>query len=154
MTKPLRLVVLDKNPEAARRLADSLSTDGIVVYYTTDPDEALHLVSLLRHDVLLVGVETLISMPFYPLPEFREVNPKIKIVGISRGRRRDTDLLLKLLILDAYVREPVTPEALIISLPEIAERYLAIPVAGTSDRNFHGYSRQQQHPYQAAEASR
>jgi len=127
MTKPLRLVVLNENAEAAKRLADSLSAEGVVVYCATDPDEAHHLISLLHHDVLLVDVETLICTPHYPLPQFRQANPQIKIVGISRGRRGDTGLLLELLDLDAYVREPVTPEALIVSLPEIASRYLTLP---------------------------
>ncbi len=127
MSRPLRLVILDENAEVAKRLADSLSADEVVVYCATDPSEARHLISLLHHDVLLVDVETLIRTPFYPLPKFRQANPKIKIVGISRGRRGDTGLLLELLDLDAYVREPVTPESLIVSLPDIASRYLTMP---------------------------
>ena len=76
-----------------------------------------------QHDILLIDVEKLICTPAYPLEAFREANPDLKIVGISNGKRGDTGLLLQLLGLDAYIREPVTPEALIVSVPEIAERY-------------------------------
>ena len=124
MTRPLRLLILDHDVEAAKQLADSISTDGVVAYSTDDPDEALELISLLQHDILLIDVEKLICTPAYPLEAFREVNPDLRIVGISKGRRGDTGLLLQLLDLDAYVREPLTPEGLIISLPEISDRYL------------------------------
>jgi hypothetical protein len=66
------------------------------------------------------------------LESFREANPDIKIVGISRAKRGDTGLLLQLLDLDAYIHEPLTPEALIISLPEIADRYSMQSVENTS----------------------
>jgi DNA-binding response OmpR family regulator len=153
MTRPLRLVIFDKNAEMVKRIADSLSTDGVVSYCTTDPDEARHLISLLQHDVLLVGVDTLISIPFYPLLEFRQANPNLKIVGISHGQRRDTTVLPRLLKLDAYVCDPVTPEALIVSLPEIADRYLASPTTNTADRNRNGDSRQKRPLLQAIFAS-
>jgi CheY-like chemotaxis protein len=124
MNTPLRLVILDDDMERAKRLAVSLGTDGVVVYSTDDPEEACQLVSLLQHDVLMIDVEKLICTPTYSLEAFLEAKPDIKIVGISRGKRGDTGLLTQLLGLDAYIREPVTPEALIISLPEIADRYL------------------------------
>ncbi|GAB4529767.1 MAG: hypothetical protein Kow0063_07160 [Anaerolineae bacterium] len=130
MTRPLRLVILNDNLEAAKQLAASLSTDGVVVYCAADPDEACQLISLLQHQVMLIDVEKLICTPAYPLEAFREVNPDLKIVGISSGKRGDTGLLLQLLGLDAYVREPVTPESLIVSLPEIANLYLLHPVGG------------------------
>lgn len=133
MTRPLRLLILKDDLEAAKRLAASLSTDAVVVYCTADLDEACHLISLLQHEILLIDVEKLICTPAYPLETFRDVKPDLKIVGISNGKRGDTGLLLQLLGLDAYVREPVTPEALIVSLPEIADRYLLESVAGSSD---------------------
>jgi len=110
--------------EVAKRLAASISTDGVVVYSTDNPDEACQLISLLQHEILLIDVEKLICTPAYPLEAFREAKPDIKIVGLSRGKRGDTGLLTQLMGLDAYIREPVTPEALIISFPEIADRYL------------------------------
>ena len=134
MTRPLRFLILDYNVETAKRLADSISTDGVVVYSTDDPDEARELISLLQHDILLIDVDKLICTPAYPLEAFREVNPDLKIVGISNGRRGDTGLLLQLLDLDAYVREPLTPEGLIISLPEISDRYLMQSAKNISDR--------------------
>jgi DNA-binding NarL/FixJ family response regulator len=124
MTRPLRLVILNDDMEVAKRLASSISTDGVVVYSTDDPDEACHLISLLQHEIMLIDVEKLICTPAYPLEAFREAKPDIKIVGLSRGKRGDTGLLTQLMGLDAYIREPVTPEALIISFPEIADRYL------------------------------
>jgi len=142
MTKPLRLVILNDDVEAAKRLAASISTDGVVVYSTDDPDEACQLISLLQHEVVLIDVEKLICTPAYPLESFREANPDIKIVGISRGKRGDTGLLLQLLDLDAYIREPVTPEALIISLPEIADRYLMHPVGDISRQDPDNQQRQ------------
>jgi len=142
MTKPLRLVILNDDVEAAKRLAASISTDGVVVYSTDDPDEACQLISLLQHEVVLIDVEKLICTPAYPLESFREANPDIKIVGISRGKRGDTGLLLQLLDLDAYVREPVTPEALIISLPEIADRYLMQSVGDLSRQSPDNENRQ------------
>jgi len=132
MTRPLRLLILDDNLEAAKQLAASLGTDGVVVYYCQDPDEACQLISLLQHDIMLIDVEKLICTPAYPLEAFREAKPDIKIVGISSGKRGDTGLLLQLLGLDAYIHEPVTPEALIISLPEIADRYLMESARETS----------------------
>ncbi len=132
MTKPLRLVILNDDMEAAKRLAASISTNGVVVYSTDDPDEACQLISLLQHEVVLIDVEKLICTPAYPLEAFREANPDIKIVGVSRSKRGDTGLLLQLLDLDAYIHEPVTPEALIISLPEIADRYLMQAIGETS----------------------
>ena len=134
MTRPLRLLILDHDVEAAKRLADTISTDDVVVYSTDDPDEALELISLLQHDILLIDVEKLICTPAYPLEAFREVNPDLRIVGISKGRRGDTGLLLQLLDLDAYVREPLTPEGLIISLPEISDRYLMQSAGDTTNR--------------------
>ncbi|MEJ2557169.1 MAG: hypothetical protein P8186_13255 [Anaerolineae bacterium] len=133
MTKPLRLVVLNEDAETARRLADSLSTDNVVVYRVADPDEACQLISLLQHDVLLIDIEKLICTPIYPLQAFRQAKPDLKIVGISGNQRGDTGLLMDLLGLDAYVRHPVTPEALIISLPEIADRYLMAPLGNRPD---------------------
>lgn len=133
MARPLRLVILHDDAEAANRIAASLSTDDVVVYSTTDPDEACQLVSLLRHDVLLIDIEKLIGTPVYPLQAFRQANPNLKIVGISSGQRKDTGLLLGLLDLDAHMREPVTPEALIISLPEIADRYLMVSLRNTPE---------------------
>ncbi len=132
MTRPLRLVILNDDVEAAKRLAASISTDGVVVYSTDDADEACQLISLLQHEIVLIDVEKLICTPAYPLEAFREANPDIKIVGVSRGKRGDTGLLLQLLGLDAYIREPVTPEALITSLPEIADRYLMQSVGDMS----------------------
>jgi CheY-like chemotaxis protein len=129
MTRPLRLLILNDDPEAAKRLAASLSADGVVVYCTGDSDEACQLISLLQHEIMLIDVEKLICTPAYPLEAFREVKPDLKIVGISSGKRGDTGLLLQLLSLDAYVREPVTPEALIVSLPEVADLYLLESVA-------------------------
>lgn len=132
MTRPLRLVILNDDVEATKRLAASISTDGVVVYSTDDSDEACQLISLLQHEVMLIDVEKLICTPAYPLESFREANPDIKIVGISRAKRGDTGLLLQLLDLDAYIHEPLTPEALIVSLPEIADRYLTQSVENTS----------------------
>jgi DNA-binding response OmpR family regulator len=126
MAQPLRLVILDEDMEIAKSMAASLSTDGVVVYATSDLDEAHQLISLLQHEVLLVDVEKLICTPNYPLQTFRQAKPDLKIVGIARSRRGDTGLLMDMLGLDAQVREPVTPEALIISLPEIADRYLMV----------------------------
>ena len=126
MAQPLRLVILDEDMEVAKSMAASLSTDGVVVYAASDLDEAHQLISLLQHDVLLVDVEKLICTPNYPLQTFRQAKPDLKIVGISRSRRGDTGLLLDMLGLDGYMHEPVTPEALIISLPEIADRYLMV----------------------------
>jgi hypothetical protein len=126
MAQPLRLVILDEDMGKAQDLAACLGSDGVVAYATTDPNQACQLISLLQHDVLLIGVEKLICTPNYPLQTFREANPGLRIVGISRSQRGDTGLLLDLLGLDAYMREPVTPEALIISLPEIADRYLMV----------------------------
>ena len=134
MTRPLRFLILDHNVETAKRLADSISTDGIVVYSTDDPDEACELISLLKHDILLIDLDKLICTPAYPLEAFREANPDLKIVGISEGSRGDTGLLLQLLDLDAYVREPLTPEGLIISLPEISDRYLMQSAGSVSPR--------------------
>jgi DNA-binding response OmpR family regulator len=131
MTRPLRLLILNDDVEAAKQLAASLSTDGVVAYSTDDPDEACQLISLLQHDILLIDVGKLICTPVYPLQAFRLAKPDLKIVGISDGRRGDTDLLLDLLGLDAYLHAPVTPEALIISVPEIAERYLMLTLADT-----------------------
>jgi CheY-like chemotaxis protein len=142
MTKPLRLVVLNEDAEAARRLADSLSTDGVVVYRVADPDEACQLISLLQHDVLLIDIEKLICTPIYPLQAFRQAKPDLKIVGISNHQRGDTGLLMDLLGLDAYVRHPVTPEALIISLPEIADRYLMAPLGNNPDHDRDDHDRQ------------
>lgn len=142
MTKPLRLVVLNEDAETARRLADSLSTDGVVVYRVADPDEACQLISLLQHDVLLIDIEKLICTPIYPLQAFRQAKPDLKIVGISSNQRGDTGLLLDLLGLDAYVRHPVTPEALIISLPEIADRYLMAPLGNKHDHDRDDHDRQ------------
>ena len=144
MTRPLRLLILDSDIEAAKRLAASLSTDGVVVYSIDDPDEACQLISLLEHDILLIDVEKLICTPVYPLEEFREVKPDLKIVGISRSKRGDTGLLMQLLGLDAYIREPVTPEALIISLPEIANHYLMELVENASSSNQGDHPRQEQ----------
>jgi DNA-binding NarL/FixJ family response regulator len=124
MIRPLRLVILNADMEAAKRLAASISTDGVVVYATDDPDEACQLIALLQHEIMLIDVDKLICTPAYPLEAFREAKPDIKIVGISRGRRGDAGLLTQLMGLDAYIREPVTPESLITSLPEIADRYL------------------------------
>ena len=126
MAQPLRLVILDEDMEVAKSMAASLSTDGVVVYATSDLDEAHQLISLLQHDVLLVDVEKLICTPNYPLQTLRQAKPDLKIVGISRGQRGDTGLLLDMLGLDGYMHGPVTPEALIISLPEIADRYLMV----------------------------
>jgi CheY-like chemotaxis protein len=142
MTKPLRLVVLNEDAETARRLADSLSTDGVVVYRVADPDEACQLISLLQHDVLLIDIEKLICTPIYPLQSFRQAKPDLKIVGISSNQREDTGLLMDLLGLDAYVRHPVTPEALIISLPEIADRYLMAPLGNNPDHDRDDHDRQ------------
>jgi two-component SAPR family response regulator len=135
MTRPLRLVILNDNVEAAKRLAASISTDGVVVYSTDDPDETFQLISLLQHEVVLIDVEKLICTPAYPLESFREANPDVKIVGISHTKRGDTGLLLQLLDLDAYIHEPLTPEALISSLPEIADRYLMQSVGNASRQN-------------------
>jgi DNA-binding NarL/FixJ family response regulator len=115
--------------EVAKQLAASVSTDGVVVYSTDNPEEACQLISLLQHEIMLIDVEKLICTPAYPIAAFREAKPDIKIVGLSRGRRGDTGLLTQLMGLDAYIREPVTPEALIISFPEIADRYLVGAVA-------------------------
>src|SRR3972149_6146715 len=111
MAKPLRLLILDDDSEVAERLSLSLGGDGIVVYATSDPDEACHLISLLQHDILLIDIEKLVCTPLYPLQEFRQVNPALKIVGISDSRRGDTGPLLDLLGLDAYLWEPVSPES-------------------------------------------
>ena len=120
MTRPLRLLILSNDAEAATKLAATLGTESVVVYSTTDPDEACQLISLLQHDVLLIDIEKLVRTPIYPLQAFRQARPDLKIVGISRGQRGDTGLLLDLLGLDAYIREPATPESLIISLPEMS----------------------------------
>lgn len=134
MAKPIRLVILNDDQEAVERLTASLSGDGMVVYSTADPDEACHLISLLQHDILLIDVEVLISTPVYPLQNFREAKPDLKILGISRrGQLKDSGLLRELLSLDAYVREPVTPEKLITALPEIANRYLMVKSGGASN---------------------
>jgi DNA-binding NarL/FixJ family response regulator len=132
MTRPLRLVILNDDIEVAKRLAASISTDGVVVYSTDNSDEACQLISLLQHEIMLIDVERLISTPAYPLEAFREAKPDIKIVGLSRGKRGDTGLLTQLMGLDAYIREPVTPEALITSFPEIADRYRMGSVADSS----------------------
>ncbi len=142
MTKPLRLVVLNEDAEAAKRLADSLSTNDVVVYRVADPDEACELISLLQHDILLIDIEKLICTPVYPLQAFRQAKPDLKIVGISGGQRGDTGLLKELLGLDAYVRYPVTPEALIISVPEIADRYLMAPLDDNPDQDRDDHDRQ------------
>jgi DNA-binding response OmpR family regulator len=126
MTRSLRLLILDEDANKVKQFAASLSADGVVVYSTTDPDEACQLISLLQHDVMLIGVEKLIGTPVYPLQAFRQAKPDLRIVGISCGQRGDTGLLLDMLDLDAYVREPMTPEALIIALPDIADRYLMV----------------------------
>ncbi len=146
MTKPLRLVILNDDMEAAKRLAACISTDGVVVYFTDDAEDACQLISLLQHEVVLIDVEKLICTPTYPLESFREANPDIKIIGISRGRRGDTGLLLQLLDLDAYIREPLTPEVLITSLPEIADRYLMQAAGETSYRDPDNQHRQKWRP--------
>lgn len=133
MVKPLRLVILDEDMERAKALAVCLSSEGVVAYAAVDPDEVCRLVSLLDHDVLLIDVDRLIRIPNYPLQAFRQIKPDLKIVGISRGRRGDTGLLLELLGLDAYIHEPLTPEALIISLPEVADRYLMVSLGKTTN---------------------
>ena len=135
MTKPLRLLILSNGAEAATKLAASLGTESVVVYSTTDHDEACQLISLLQHDVLLIEIDKLIGTPLYSLEAFRQEKSDIKIVGISRGQRGDTGLLAGLLDLDAHMREPVTPEGLIISLPEIADRYLMVSVEDTPDHD-------------------
>ena len=142
MTRPLRLLILSNDVEAATELSASLGTDGVVVYSTTDPDEACQLISLLQHDVLLIEIDKLIGIPVYTLQAFRQEKSDIKIVGISRGQRGDTGLLLGLLDLDAQIREPVTPEGLIISLPEIADRYLMVSVGDASDQDSNQSGRQ------------
>ena len=146
MTRPLRFLILDHDLETAKRVADSIGTDSVVVYSTDDPDEARELISLLQHDVLLIDVEKLISTPAYPLEAFREMNPDLRIVGISKYKRGDIGLLLQLLGLDAYVGEPLTPEALIISLPEIADRYLIEPIGNISRRNRNEHRRSKSRP--------
>ena len=135
MTRPLRLLILSNDTEAATELAASLGTESVVVYSTTNHDEACQLISLLQHDVLLIDIDKLIGTPLYSLQSFREENSDIKIVGISHGQRGDTGLLAGLLDLDAQIREPVTPEGLIISLPEIADRYLMVSVGDTPDQD-------------------
>jgi DNA-binding NtrC family response regulator len=135
MTRSLRLLILSNDAEAATKLAATLGTDGVVVYSTAEPDEACQLISLLQHDVLLIDIDKLIGTPVYPLQAFRQEKSDIKIVGISRGQRGDTGLLVGLLDLDAHMREPVTPEGLIISLPEIADRYLMVSVGDTPDQD-------------------
>jgi DNA-binding response OmpR family regulator len=124
MAQPLRLVILDDDAPTAQRLTEALSAGDVVIYAASAPDEALKLIELMQHDILLVDVEKLVRMPVYPLEKFRHARPGLKVVGISRDRCGDTGLLLELLGLDAYLREPLTPEALIISLPAIASRYL------------------------------
>lgn len=146
MTQPLRLVVFDNNIETAKRSAASLSTDGVVVYCMADPEEACQLISLLQHDVLLIDIEKLIRTPIYPLQAFRQAKPDLKIVGISCGQRQDTELLMELLGLDAYIPQPVTPEALIDSLPEIADRYSAPSLENTSGNGRDAATRQKGHP--------
>jgi len=126
MANPLRLLILNDNAEVAERLADNLGTDSVVAYATSDSDEACQLISLLQHDVLLLDIEKLIRTPVNPLGAFRQAKPDLKIVGISRGQRGDTGLLVGLLDLDANIREPVTPEILIIEDDVI--------IAGTSPR--------------------
>lgn len=148
MTKPLRFLILDHDVDTAKKVADTIGTDSVVVYSTDDPDEARELISLLQHDVLLIDVEKLICTPAYPLGAFREMNPDLKIVGISKGKRGDTGLLLQLLGLDAYVREPLTPEALIISLPEIADRYLMEPFGNISRGSRNDHRRRKSRPDQ------
>ena len=135
MTRPLRLLILSNDAEAATKLVASLGTESVVVYSTTDPDEACQLISLLQHDVMLIDIDKLIGTPLYSLQAFRQEKSDIKIVGISRGQRGDTGLLAGLLDLDAQIREPVTPEGLIISLPEIADRYLMVSVGDTPDQD-------------------
>jgi DNA-binding NarL/FixJ family response regulator len=133
-------VILNNDMEVAQRLAASISADGVVVYVTDNPDEACHLISLLQHEILLIDVEKLVCTPGYPLEAFRAAKPDIKIVGLSRGSRGDTGLLTQLMGLDAYIREPVTPEGLITAFPEIADRYLMRSVAESSfddDENNH-----------------
>lgn len=142
MTHSLRLLILDEDANKVKQLAASLSSDGVVAYSTTDPDEACQLISLLQHDVMLIGVEKLIRMPVYPLQAFRQARPDLRIVGISRGRPGDTGLLLDMLDLDAYLREPVTPEALIIALPDIADRYLMVTVRSQLQSSRDNNSRQ------------
>jgi CheY-like chemotaxis protein len=124
MEKPLRLLILDDDPEVAKQLTACLSMPGLVVYSATDPQHACQLISLLQHDILLIDVEKLVCTPIYPLQEFRQARPDLKIVGVSRDRLADTGLLLELLGLDAYLREPVTPVSLITALPGIADHYL------------------------------
>jgi CheY-like chemotaxis protein len=124
MEKPLRLLILNDDPEVIKRLTASLTTQGVVVYSAADPKQACQLISLLQHDILLIDVEKLVCTPIYPVQEFRQAKPDLKIVGVSQDQAGDTGLLLELLGLDAYLREPVTPESLITSLPGIADRYL------------------------------
>jgi DNA-binding response OmpR family regulator len=123
MIKSLRLVILGDDAAVAKRLAASLSTNGMVVYSAADPDEVYELISLLQHDILLIDIEKLICIPVYPLPEFRKANPDLKIVGISRDRRGDGGLVPELLGLDAYVCGPVTWKALVTCLPDMLDLY-------------------------------
>jgi CheY-like chemotaxis protein len=122
MEKPLRLLILDDDPEVIKHLTASLTLPGVVVYSATDATEAGQLMALLHHDILLIGVEKLVCTPIYPLQEFRQTQPDLKIVGVSQRRAEDSGLLLDLLGLDAYLNEPVTPESLSMFLPSIAER--------------------------------
>jgi CheY-like chemotaxis protein len=124
MEKPLRLLILDGDPEVAKQLTDCLSMPGLVIYSASDSQQACQLLSLLQHDILLIDVEKLVCTPIYPLQEFRQARPDLKIVGVSQDQPEDTSLLLELLGLDAYLREPVTPASLITSFPGIADRCL------------------------------
>lgn len=123
MEKPLRLLILDDDPEVIKHLTASLTMQGVVVYSATDAKEACQLIALLHHDILLIGVEKLVCTPIYPVQELRQTQPDLKIVGVAQDRAEGTGLLLDLLGLDAYLNEPVTPESLSMSLPGIAERY-------------------------------
>ncbi len=135
MTKPLRLVILDTDEKTAQRLAMSLGTDGVVAYAATDVDEAFRLIALLQHEILVIDVGKLICTPIYPLQAFRQAKSDLRIVGISRGPLGNGGVLLELLALDAYLREPVTPEALILSSPELADLYSTTRPRKTSPLN-------------------
>jgi chemotaxis response regulator CheB len=121
MIKPLRIVILGADKTAAERLATSLSANGMVAYSAADPDEVYELISLLQHDILLIDIEKLICTPIYPLPQFRKAKSDLKIVGISRDRSGDGDLLLELLGLHAYVCGPVTWKTLVTSWPDMLD---------------------------------
>ena len=135
MSKPFRLVILDDELQTAKDLAASLSSDGVVAYPTQDLDEVRELISLLQHDVLLIDVEQLVRAPIYALQALRQVNPDLKVVGMSHGSCGDGRLLRELLGLDAYLQEPVTPEALITCVPEIADRYLMVSFKKVLDKS-------------------